>query len=216
MKKHKRKSHRRFLEKLILLFLFLLFCYILFLVDRRVFAVARELSHARSKLVINSIIDDAMETVLHDYSQTPATFWYQNGDDGVYSADATEINLFCSQLSRSITESLAAFESESFRVPIGTITGISFLSELGPSIPFQLRPAGSALVDYDTSFTAAGINQINFKIWVNISLEIRIINPIHAEKIQLSRKIMLVDTVIGGEVPEHFFQVSSGSGENAY
>ena len=76
----------------------------------------------------------------------------------------------------------------------------------GPDIPFSMEPKGAAEVDYETKMESSGINQMHFQIWINISLEIRIVNPLHEESIPMTRKIMLVDTVFGGDIPEEYFQ----------
>ena len=55
---------------------------------------------------------------------------------------------------------------------------------------------------------SAGINQINYKIWVDISMEMKIVNPLYQEILSMERKIMLVDIVFSGKVPEHYFQVT--------
>ena len=83
-------------------------------------------------------------------------------------------------------------------------------SNTGPSIPFYLKPMGLASVDYETSFTAEGINQINFKIWINVAMDIKIVNPLRSETMSVSRKIMLVDTIINGTVPERYMTLGNG------
>ena len=70
---------------------------------------------------------------------------------------------------------------------------------------------GSTKVDYISTFESAGINQINYKIWLNISIELKIVNPLYHETITMERKIMLADIVFIGKVPEHYFQIDNQS-----
>ena len=75
--------------------------------------------------------------------------------------------------------------------------------------PFLLHEtAGLFGVDYETAFSSVGINQINYKIWLAVHLELRIVNPLYREDITLERKIMLADLVFSGKVPAHYFQIS--------
>ena len=67
----------------------------------------------------------------------------------------------------------------------------------------------SVKTDYQTEFVSAGINQINYKIWLNLSMDMKVVNPLYQETITLNRKIMLCDLVFSGKVPEHYFQFSS-------
>ena len=67
---------------------------------------------------------------------------------------------------------------------------------------------GAATVAYETSFSSAGINQINFKIWIDVSMEIKIVSPLWQQTMTVARKIMLVDTVISGTVPERYMTLN--------
>ena len=69
-------------------------------------------------------------------------------------------------------------------------------------------PMGAVKVDYETAFSSVGINQINYKIWLSVKMELRIVNPLYQEELTLSRKIMLADLVFSGRVPNHYFQIS--------
>ena len=70
---------------------------------------------------------------------------------------------------------------------------------------------GAVDVGYETAFSSAGINQVNYKIWINISIELKIVNPLYQEPIQMQRKIMLADLIFKGKVPEHYFQLTPKS-----
>ena len=121
-------------------------------------------------------------------------------------ADTIAINRFCTTLSSEITKELEQLNNEKINVPLGSISGVELFANWGPDIPFSMEPKGAAEVDYETKMESSGINQMHFQIWINISLEIRIVNPLHEESIPMTRKIMLVDTVFGGDVPEEYFQ----------
>jgi hypothetical protein len=61
----------------------------------------------------------------------------------------------------------------------------------------------------DSEFISAGINQVNYKIWLNISIELQIVNPFYKENLKLIRKVLLADMIFNGKVPEHYFQMNS-------
>lgn len=67
--------------------------------------------------------------------------------------------------------------------------------------------SGEAEVDYETEFTSAGINQTNYKIWLTVNITISLVNPLYDRKANLSRKIMLADTVIKGDLPSNYFNI---------
>lgn len=175
--------------------------------DLRLTEIAEEMSRLESKTAANRVIDSALERTLSLLSMEADDFYFANksNPDGI-SADTIAINRFCTTLSSQITKELEMLNDEKIQVPMGSITGVELFANWGPDIPFSMQPKGAAQVDYETKMESSGINQMHFQIWINISLEIRIVNPLHEESIPMTRKIMLVDTVFGGDVPNEYFQ----------
>ena len=175
--------------------------------DLRLTEIAEEMSKLESKTAANRVIDTALERTLAELSMEAEDFYFANesNPDGI-SADTIAINRFCTTLSSEITKELEQLNNEKINVPLGSISGVELFANGGPEIPVSMEPKGAAEVDYETKMESSGINQMHFKIWINISLEIRIVNPLHEESIPMTRKIMLVDTVFGGDVPEEYFQ----------
>ena len=66
---------------------------------------------------------------------------------------------------------------------------------------------GSAEVDYETEFISAGINQTNYKIWLTVDITVSLANPLYSKRVNMTRKIMLVDTIIKGEVPSNYLGI---------
>lgn len=168
-----------------------------------------EISHMQSKSIANEIIDLAAERALAEMQLSADSLLVQNSEGGSpsYAADTTQINRFCTLLSRSASQSLAELPKEVIRIPLGASTNIAYLANLGPDISFTLLPQGAVNVDYETSFESVGINQINYKIWIIISVDMKIVNPLYQETLSMRRKFMLADLVFGGKVPEYYFQM---------
>ncbi len=197
-----------------LFFTFLLLCcfffFILMLYDSKIFSTVIEISHIQSKTTANTIIDTAVQSTIQDLNITSSDFFIEKQQNDTVSVNTILINSFCSTVSMAITKGMEQIAEENISIPLGVITGIEMFSNTGPSIPFYLKPMGLASVDYETSFTAEGINQINFKIWINVAMDIKIVNPLRSETMSVSRKIMLVDTIINGTVPERYMTLGNG------
>ena len=156
------------------------------------------------KIAANDIINHA---ILKNLQNTDTSSLLLHINDG-YTANTALINSFCAALSADITSQLKELSPESIQIPLGAATNLSFFANAGPKIPFTLLPMGSAKTDYETEFISTGINQVNYKIWLNISMELKIVNPLYQETIHMERKIMLADLIYSGKVPEHYFQVN--------
>lgn len=205
MKSMYRKKNRK--KQAAALFLVLLFLIGAggYFIDSRLLPPLKAISHMQCKTLANDLIDEA---VFENLTTLDASALLLKNQD-TYTANTMQINTFCAALSADITNGFRNLPEESIKIPIGAATGMNLLANSGPKIPFTLVPMGAVKVDYDTDFSAAGINQINYKIWLMVSMEMKVVNPLYQETLQMERKIMLADLIFGGKVPEHYFQMSA-------
>ncbi len=207
MRTRKRKKNKGILS-LVVIFIcaFSLTILVLYKVEKKIMPSLQEISHNRSMAMANEVINDSIQKVIAEQTLSTDSFLVlTDKENATYSVDTQQINLFCTNLNKKINTAMQALPNERILIPLGAASKSNFFANWGPMIPFTLMPGGEILSDYETSFINAGINQINYKIWINLTLEIQIVNPLYTEKISLTKKIMLVDTIIGGKVPELYF-----------
>lgn len=210
-KKFRKKSKNYGFISLIIIFVCAFFLTILILsqFEKRVVPSLQEISHNRSMAIANEIIDDCIQSLMAELPLSMENFLTLTDEEtSTYLTNTKQINLFCTSLNKKINTAMQSLPNEEILIPLGAASNSNFFANWGPKIPFTLMPAGGITSDYETSFVAAGINQVNYKIWINLSLDIQIVNPLYKEKITLTKKIMLVDTIIGGKVPDHFFNMA--------
>ena len=206
MRKRKRNRKKRNILPILLPAFLTVLC--LFLLEKSLLPPLKEISHMQCKAAANHIIDEAAANALADMELDAAALLQEGTDGESYTANTALVNQFCALLSRDITEQLNELPKEVIPIPLGAVTHWGILANKGPKIPFTLLPMGAVRVDYETAFSSVGINQMNYKIWLAVQLELRIVNPLYQEDITLDRKIMLADLVFSGKVPEHYFQIS--------
>lgn len=152
--------------------------------------------------VINSSVNKALEGSGINCNDI---FRVSNENDiTMISTDTAAINTLCANISEYITDEMANLENDTVKVPYGATTGVGILANWGPDIMFEIMPAGGVDVDYETEFNTAGINQTNYKIWLTVNITVSLVNPIYDEDMIMTRKLMLVDTVINGDVPNYY------------
>ncbi|WP_458407263.1 sporulation protein YunB [Anaerotignum sp.] len=203
--KSRKKYQKTVLFILSLCSLFLLFSYI----DRKMIPPLKEISHFQCKMTANQIIDTSANEILSDMKLTEFNLLIPSAEGNGYTTNTALVNQFCTRFSTEITNRITKISNERIEIPLGAASNWSFFANKGPKIPFTLVPMGTAKVDYASEFFSVGINQINYKIWLNISIELKIVNPLYHENITMERKIMLADIVFSGKVPEHYFQMSA-------
>lgn len=215
-KKFQKKNKKNGALILLFTFVFVFFITIISLkqFEKQIVPSLQEISHTRSMALANELINHCVQTVLTDLPLSTEDFLTITETNNTYTANTQQINMFCTRLNNEINTALQDLPKERILIPLGAGLDITFFANQGPKIPFTLMPVGAVTSDYETSFTSAGINQINYKIWVNLSFELQIANPLYKEKITFTKKIMLIDTIISGKVPDYF--LGTGQNKNIY
>ena len=200
----KRQMQKRLYRILLLFLVFLTLCFSFFWADSRLFVVAKDLSAIKAKSIVNQQINTSLQEMIAQ--EDLSSFLQLNAEYGLVSADTLKINAFCSQLSDKLETAFSQTALESVGVPLGSLCPIAFFQNIGPKLNYYFAPTGTVQVEYETAFLSGGINQVNLQIWLIIQPEIRILHLFQEDTVQFSRKILLIDTVINGKVPEALLQ----------
>lgn len=174
--------------------------------NRSIMPAVIAIANQRTIGLVNEVINESLLTTINQFDLISEDFFTMRTEDNGQlthlAVDTILINQVAAQLAVDISRNLIDDAAESVPMPIGMLTGIPLLAGIGPSIPINVIPTGEAMVEYRTSFTSAGINQINFQVWLYVETNMRITIPLQEEIVPVSRRVPLVNTVFAGEVPE--------------
>ena len=163
-----------------------------------------EIAKIHSQNRVNHAINDALQAFVEQNSLVSSDFYINSAMPTGFSINTILINQICARLATDITDLLSARRDEVISVPIGIVSGIEMISALGPAINVTVLPMGDAKVNFETNFTAVGINQVNFQVWLYIESTIGLVTPLQNRRLTMTRRVALVDTVYSGEIPQFF------------
>ena len=135
-----------------------------------------------------------------------------DGDVSMVQANSPEINLISREIANLAQANLDALGSQEVSVPAGTFTGLALLMGMGPEVTISVIPIGSALCDFVSYFTSAGINQTLHKIYINVHAVISIVTPIDEPTITVTAEVLVAENLIVGDVPQFYFGNSVQNG----
>lgn len=135
-----------------------------------------------------------------------------DGDVSMMQANSPEINLISREIANLAQANLDALGSQEISVPAGTFTGLALLMGMGPEVTISVIPIGSALCDFVSYFTSAGINQTLHKIYINVHAVISIVTPIDEPTITVTAEVLVAENLIVGDVPQFYFGNSVQNG----
>ena len=194
-----------FLTVLMLLIIILF----IFLFERFGVPVGEELAREQAVTHINTSINNAVKQTAEKQGIKAEDLYTAHFNDSgqltYLEVNSILINSICADTAQMLSEELNSMRGSAVKLPVGAITGINLFAHSGPHIPLYLTPSGSAVADYETSLEGAGIGQVNFKVWLVMDTDVGIVNPLMHRRINVRRKLMLVNTVFSGEVPEAFY-----------
>ena len=117
------------------------------------------------------------------------------------SVHASDVTLLASEMTIFLHQTLQEYQSNSFGIPIGNLTGLVMLSGRGPQLPLRPVASGHIATEMISTFESAGINQTLHKVSVHFVVAVRYLAPLETFSDTISFDIVVAETVVVGEVP---------------
>ena len=153
----------------------------------------------------NQAISEA--SIVNNYYDLVTVEYDSNNTISMVRANTEMINKISNILAQTTQEIIKKNCEIGLKIPIGTLSGIGFFSGKGFKINFNISPIGSVICHFYTTFTSAGINQTNHKIFVNIESNCSIILPFKTCVVNTKADYLLTECVIVGSVPTTYLNI---------
>ena len=205
--KRKRKRLTIAISSIILLFAVVV-VYIRFVVTPVVKTVAEEKVRALTVSTVNAAVTSVLEAEpsfvdMVEYGHDA------NGDLNSIKINATRVNAVMQRSVQKTQNGLSDMISSGVNIPVGSVSGITFLSGKGPNLNVAVIPVGSVDARLRSEFSEIGINQTIHKIYLSLDSTIKIIIPGAGNTIKSSSEVLLVESVIIGKVPDTYLNATT-------
>lgn len=150
--------------------------------------------------IINQCITETSERIL---SKEPISKIHYNskGEIIAITVNSEAVNKIKGETMSSIIQKLKNDNSNSFKIPLGTLLGSRFFSAQGPDIEIEIIPLGTVASELKQKFTSAGINQTLHSLYLDVRISVKIASPFSSAKIDISTNVCISETVIVGNIP---------------
>lgn len=126
----------------------------------------------------------------------------ENND--MYRADTAKLNSLKAELDQAIRQELEKKEDGWIQMPIGSMFSQNVFAATGPKISLKVHTTSVVKLDFQETFTAAGINQVQHKIDLVANIQMYIISAgMHIEK-TVSHQIPVTETILSGQIPNYY------------
>ena len=207
--KYKRKRKRLTIAiSSIILLVAVVVVYIRFVVTPVVKTVAEEKVRALTVSTVNAAVTSVLEAEpsfvdMVEYGHDA------NGDLNSIKINATRINAVMQRSVQKTQNGLSDMISSGVNIPVGSVSGITFLSGKGPNLNVAVIPVGAVDARLRSEFSEIGINQTIHKIYLSLDSTIKIIIPGAGNTIKSSSEVLLVESVIIGKVPDTYLNATT-------
>ena len=163
-------------------------------------AEVRAMCTSSVNLAVTAVVGGGLE-----YDDLFSVVKNEEGDIEMVQANSPEINMIAREIANLAQANLDELGLKEISIPIGTFTGLALLMGLGPDVTISVMPIGSALCDFVSYFTSAGINQTLHKIYIDVHATINIVTPIDEPTITVKAEVLVAENLIVGNVPQFYF-----------
>jgi sporulation protein YunB len=206
--KKKRNKYRNILICILIIILIMLGCDY---VEHHVMPIVIDIASLKINTMATKIINEAVEETLVEEAVTTEDFlsytYNQEGTIESCRVNTVLINKITSKIIAKITEDVDGSQHEELMIPFGHLIGEGVFSNYGPDIAVEIMPLGTANINYDKEFVSTGINQINYRIWLDIDLTMQLILPLNRERVVVKQEVTLVDSIFSGDIPDNYVNV---------
>ena len=130
----------------------------------------------------------------------------ESGKMMVIKSNVAPINNLISDLTESIQLEFDKVENPKIRITLGSLTGIYFLSGIGPEIPIEVAITGTVDTQLESEFIAQGINQTLHRVFVSFVCDMKIVTPIKKYSETITNQVLIAEQVIVGNIPDVYFE----------
>ena len=132
-----------------------------------------------------------------------------NGTITALTTDMTALNSLRAELVSNVLHALENVDVSTIQIPLGSLLDSELVWARGPAIHAQAMTVGTISAEFDSDFSAAGVNQTLYRIWLELSVPLTVILPGGSIAVQLDTRLCVAETVIVGNVPSTYLQMDS-------
>ncbi len=203
------KIKRKFLIILaILLFVIIaIMLYLNFIVNPVIIST----STAKVRSLSQRAVENAVRQVIKDnvlYDTLIMITRDNNGKIVTISSNSATINMLALELTEKAQSALSQMGATGVNIPIGSFSGMPIFTGRGPAVNIKMLPIGTINCKFESTFTSAGINQTNHRIFLKVISSVSVILPTANQIIKTETQIMISESIIVGEIPETYLHSS--------
>lgn len=167
-----------------------------------VYDIAVVEARGRAVKTINTAVENILSQGGVAYADIVEISRNESGSITGITTDIVKMNLFKSRVTNAVDNAFLQNETVIVTVPLGSATGVTFLSGWGPDIDVKMHIDSSTQSDFSNVFESAGINQTQHSVMLNLETEVILTGSGRRITQNIKTSFCVAQTVIVGTVPD--------------
>lgn len=215
MKQNKKQTIIKKIKHKINIFLVVLLClfvcvmlYLNYVVNPVIIATStakvRSLSQRAVENVVWQVISDSdiYDTLINITRD-------ETGNIVAVNSNSAIINMLALELTEKSQDALSQMGASGVEIPIGSFSGMPIFTGRGPNVTIKMLPIGTIYCKFFSSFTSAGINQTNHRVYLRVNSSVSVILPMANQIIDTQTELMISESIIIGKIPDTYLNSST-------
>lgn len=119
-------------------------------------------------------------------------------------ADTAALALLRGAVVEGVLDALNDSDAMEVEVPLGSLLDAELIWGRGPAVRVRSTVLGTVSAEFKSDFSSAGLNQTLHRIWLDVSLPVRLFLPGGPVDLSVETQLTVAETVIVGEIPDFF------------
>jgi sporulation protein YunB len=206
-----RKNKRK--KKLVILsaFLLIIFAVYIFTVTA-IRPVIRTVSQEYVRSLTVDFVNSSVMEVMNDnpsYIELTQIEKDSEGNITLIHTNSATVNALARSVTDRAQKKLAEIGEYGIKIPLGSLSGISFLAGLGPDVSIRAIQVGNIDTEFKSNFTSAGINQTLHRMYIAVTASVNIIIPGAENKVTTVTQVLISESIIIGKIPDVYLDTQS-------
>ncbi|MCI8422390.1 MAG: sporulation protein YunB [Lawsonibacter sp.] len=182
------------------------------LLESRLRPVVAEVAQSRTQNTITALLEQAVTQDLAGRSVSYADLIQiqrdENGTITALTTDMAGMNLLRAELVSQVLEALSEVDVSELAIPLGSLFDSDLIWALGPALHVRSMSVGTVSAEFDSQFSAAGVNQTRHRVCLELSVPITVLLPGGRVEVPVETSLCIAETVIVGQVPDTYLQLT--------
>ncbi len=208
----KRKKRKKMLKRLLAVFVLLIFIAVaiaLWIYWRSMTPTILDIAQVEVQSEATRAANEAVLAVFNEgvvYEDLVTVERNSQNEIELITANSIIVNDLARNTSLVTQSKINSLFEESISIPLGTLSGIPLLNNIGPNVSISVSPIGTATCNFVSKFESAGINQTLHRIYMNVTSKVDLIIPTMHKVVEITTPILICETVVVGKVPQTYLQ----------